>query len=172
MNPTQQISVPSALLDNMIQYVEVSSLMGKRALDEIDVHRAGQQKAAALRNPLLDYMVQQGVVAEHQKEAAQAMLGSHAETMQLLKAAIDKIVDLRKNGTTKTAGAEPGEAVDPNTLGATSPVGGANGYTAGDGFVAPLTKQGEYDSLNDVMVGRKTNLVKASDKPLLALIGR
>lgn len=161
MNTNTYITVPSSLLDNMIRYVEVSSFLGKRALDEIEVHRRAQKRASDLRGALLNYMIDVGVVAKHQKEAAAAMLNSHAETMQLLKSAVDKLVAF-KSGRAKSAG-DNGEAVDPGSLGLNG------GYVPGNG---PLTKEGEYDSLNDPVVGRKTSFVKASDRPLLALIGK
>lgn len=154
MNQSQVI-VPSSLLDNVIQYVEVSSMTAKRAIDEVETHRQAQKRASDLRSALLDHMLKSGVVAEHQKQAAEAMLGSHAETMQLLKAAVDKIVEL-KGGTKRLAG-DVGEAVDPASVGL------SGGW---------YSKQGEYNSLEDPIVGRRTTMVKESDKPLLALIGR
>lgn len=156
MSGPNQIVVPSTLLDNVIQFVEVSSLTAKRAIDEVEVHRQQQKRAADLRMALLDHMVKSGVIAENQKQSADAMLCAHAETMQLLKAAVDKIVEL-KGSITKKAG-ENGEAVDPGEV----------GVAAGGTY----QKTGEYNSLNDPMVGRRTSFVKESDRPLLALIGR
>jgi hypothetical protein len=155
VNQNQQIVVPSALLDGMIQYVEVSSLTTKRAIDEVDVHRQQQKRASDRRSELLNHMVRSGVVAENQKQAAEAMLGSHAETMNLLKAAIDKIVELK--GNTKRAG-DVGEGVDASSLGMAN-AGSSSG-------------NGEFNSLTSPMVGMKTAYIKESDRPLLALIGR
>lgn len=154
MSQNSQIVVPSALLDNMVQYVEVSSLTAKRAIDEVETHRQAQKRASDLRVPLLDHMISVGVVSGEQKKAAEAMLGSHAETLQLLKAAVDKIAELK--GQVKKAGDEPGQAIDdPNRA-------------AGNGH----TKEGEYNSLTHPVVGHRTAFVKESDKPLLALIGK
>ncbi len=156
-----QILVPATLLDNVIQFVEVSSVFGKRAYDEIGVHRQCQTKAAALRPALLEYMIASGVTAPHQKEAADAMLADHAATLQLLKAAVVEL----KNGGTKKAG-DNGQAVDPTTL-SNGSVGQTQGNVSGSSAGAPLTKEGEYDSLNDPFVGRQTSLMKASDRCLM-----
>lgn len=159
MNPTH-ITVPAVLLDQTVKFVEVSSMMGKRALDEIEVHRQGQKRAADLKNALLEHMVAVGVVNAQQKQGADAMLSSHAETMQLLKAAVDKIAFLKTEldkQHQKTAG-DLGQAVDPQTL-----------EPAYSGGKLPMTKEGEYDSLNDPMVGRQTPFLKKSD---LALMGK
>jgi hypothetical protein len=104
---------------------------------------------------LLDHMLKSGVVDAGQKQAAEAMLGSHAETMQLLKASVDKIVEM-KGGLTKRGG--DGEAVDGASLGL------ANGRSQ--------SEPGGYNSLTDPFVGQKTAYVKESDRPLLALIGK
>lgn len=153
-----QLSVPANLLDGVVQYIEVSSMATKRALDEVGVHRQSQEKAAALRPSLLDHMVKSKVVPEAQKQAAEVMLGAHDTTLQLLKAATDKIVELnaalarQKNGE-KQAG-DLGRGVEG---------GEYNSSPAGEG---------EYNSLTHPIVGEKTAFVKESDKPLLALLNR
>ena len=134
-------------LDSVLTFVEVGSTTVKRAMDEVSVHRQGQKRAADLRGTLLDHMVASGVVAGHQKEAAEAMLGSHAETMQLLKAAVDKIVDLRKDVNAKTAG----------DLGAPEGKG--------------RQTSGSYNSLTTPHVGAKTAELKESDMHLLKAAG-
>lgn len=157
-----QLSVPANLLDGVVQYIEVSSMATKRALDEVGVHRQSQEKAAALRPSLLDHMVKSKVVPEAQKAAADVMLGAHDTTLQLLKAATDKIVELnaalarQKNGE-KQAG-DLGHGVD----------GGEVGQSAGGSYQT----QGEYNSLTHPIVGEKTANVKESDRALLKLIGR
>jgi hypothetical protein len=74
------------------------------------------------------------------------MLGSHAETLQLLKWATEELYKAR---TQKQAG-DLGVGVDD---------------TAGGGPAA-----GEYDSLNDPVVGRQTSMKKASDRALLKVL--
>jgi hypothetical protein len=155
------VTVPSSLLDNVVQYVEASSMTAKRAIDEVEVHRQSQKRAADLRPPLLDFLVTSGLVRADQKEAAEAMLGSHAETMQLLKAACDRLVAMRNE---KKAGVEPGQAVEP---GQSQPGGERTPLALGG-----TEKQGSYNSFDDPVVGRKTNLVKESDRAFLALIGK
>lgn len=119
------------LATRTLQFVQISSAFAKRAYDEIEVHRGQQKRAADLRPELLTYMVESGVIDQGSKEAAEAMLGSHAETMQLLKSAVDKIVELRKDNAVKAA-ADFGEAEG---------TGGSSAPTEG------------YDSLNSPVVG-------------------
>jgi hypothetical protein len=159
LNP--ELTIPASMLNGIVQYVAISSATAKRAVDEVVTSRAAMQKAASLAGPLLDYMVSAGVVAARQKQAAQAMLGGHAETLQLLKAAVDKIVEYKEQ--TKKAD-DNGEGVDPATLGLA--------VSATTGGTGPFTKEGAYDSLNDPFVGRRTSLVKQSDRALLAQIGK
>ncbi len=153
----QHISVPSNLLDGVVRYVEVSSLTTKKALDEVGVHRQSQEKAAALRPALLDYMVNEGVVATKYKEAADAMLASHPESLQMLKAAVDKIAELkaeivRLKGGTKQAG----------DLGAPE-----TGSAVGGGY----QHEGTYNSLTTPHVGNHTSELKESDRVLLKAAG-
>ncbi len=151
----KNLSVPATVLDKTVQFIEVTSLMTKQALDEIGVHRQAQEKAAALREPLLDHMVKNKVVTAAQREAAGVMLGAHDTTLQLLKAATDKITELNaiiaKGGNTKQAG-DLGQGVDPGSVGQSG--------------------SGEYNSLTSPMVGEKTANMKESDKALMKLIGR
>lgn len=159
MSATPNIAVPAPLLDGFVQYVEVSSLTTKRALDEVAVHRAAQKKAADLRPALLDYMVATKVVPAAEKQAAEVMLGAHDTTLQLLKSAVDKIAEVladnaRLRGGVKQAG-----------LGAAEP--GAAGVAAGGTY----QHAGEYNSLTHPIVGEKTANAKESDKSLLRLAG-
>lgn len=148
------IPVQKTILDNVVSFVEVSSLMAKQALDEITVHRQGKEKSAALVPPLLAHMLQHNIVLPHQKTAAEGMLGAHDTTLQLLKAASDKIVELNaeiatlKTGKTKRAG-DLGEGVGDSGIG-----------------------DGEFNSLTHPIVGEKTAQVKQSDIPFLRLIGK
>lgn len=132
----------------ILGHVAVSSELTKRALDELQVHRSAQTKAAALRSDLLKRLVETGCVGEHQKQAAEAMLGSHAETMGLLKAAVDKLAVFQAQ-LQKQAG-DLGQGVDPKDAGS--------------------TKTASYDSLNDPFVGRKTSQRKASDDAIAKVL--
>lgn len=145
-------SIPNAFLDRVVDYVEVSSLAMKRALDETGVHRLAHEKAASLVDPLLTHMLEVGVVSPRDKEAAAIMLGSHDTTLQLLKAATDRIAELKKSAGV----AEPGSAVDD-----------PNGHhkQASDG------SDGGYNSLTNPVVGARSSLVKESDLPLLKAAG-
>jgi len=153
----QHISVPSDLLDGVVRYVEVSSLTTKKALDEVGVHRQSQEKAAALRPPLLAYMVSEGVVVPKYKEAADAMLASHPETLQLLKAAVDKIAELKAKIVKLQGGTkEAGDLGAPET---------------GTGLGGSYQHEGAYNSLTSPHVGNHTSELKESDKVLLKAAG-
>lgn len=142
-------------MDGVLGYVEVSSLLAKKAVDEVSVHRQAQKRAGDLRGPLLKQMLDVGVVAPHQKEAADAMLASHAETLNLLKAAVEKISELRQSGSPATLG----KAVTEKEAGV-----GSGGGTPPPGSPVPGTEN--YDSLSDPVVGRRTSFKKASDVAL------
>jgi hypothetical protein len=131
----------------VLQYVEVNSALLKRALDELGVHRQAQKRAADQRADLLKRMVEVGCVQESQKTAADAMLGGHAETMGLLKAAVDKIAGLREE-LSKRAG-DLGQGADPKEFG---------------------SEKAAFDSLSDGYVGRKTSQRKASDEAILKVL--
>lgn len=141
-----------ALATKALNYVAVSSALTKKALDELSVHRASQQKAAAARPELLKRMIEVGAVAEHQKQAAEAMLGSHAETLGLLKMAVERIAKLKEQ--TQKQASDLGQAVDPKEAG-----------VSGEAKLA-----GDYDSLTDPHVGRKTSQKKASDVAILRVL--
>lgn len=155
--PTLQ--VPANVFDNVVGFIELSSLTTKRALDEIAVHRTAQEKAASMRPDLLEHMIKTKVVQPHQKQAADAMLGGHDTTMKLLKSAIDKIAELNAviAGGGKQAG-DLGTGVD----------GADVGVAAGGSYQGT----GEYNSLTHPIVGEKNAFVKESDKALLKLIGK
>jgi hypothetical protein len=138
------------LATKALNCITVNSVLTKRALDELSVHRSSQQKAASMRSALLDQMLEVGCVAGHQKQAADAMLCSHAETLGLLKMAVDKIAKLQAQ-IQKTAG-DLGQGVD-------------EGEATGTEKVA-----GDYNSLDDGYVGRKTSRRKVSDEAILRVM--
>jgi len=159
---SQLLSVPAELLDGFLQFVEVSSLTTKRAMDEVVVHRQAQEKAAALQAQLLEHMIRSNVVNASQKEAAAVMLGAHDTSLQLLKASVDRIAELhaalvQAKGGFKQAG-DLGQGVDASSV----------GTAAGGSY----EHQGEYNSLTHPIVGEKSAFVKESDKPLRRLIGK
>lgn len=135
-------------IDDTLRFVEVGSLALKQAMDEVDVHRSGQKRAAALRPELLELMLKTNTVATHQKQAAEAMLASHDTTLQLLKSAVEKLVEERKG--------------KPGDLGRAVPEkqAGLNGAANDNG----------YDSLTDPFLGRRTSQKKASDLAIEAVL--
>jgi hypothetical protein len=144
------IDVPGDFVPNVVNYVAVSSVTTKRALDEVEAHRQMQKRADTLRPEILKLMLGTGAIPAHQKEAADAMLSEHAGTLQLLGNALQKLAGQKTQkqaGEAGAASAEPGSA--------------ANEKSAGDG----------YDSLSDPFVGQRKDVMKASDRALLARHG-
>src|SRR6516164_1329050 len=99
MNP----SAVEQFADTVLEFVELASFTTKKACDELVVHRG-----------MLDTLVKTGAVREEQREAANAMLGSHAETMNLLKSAVEELYRVRteKQGTDLGEGIDDPEAVN------------------------------------------------------------
>lgn len=131
----------SGVIDASLKFVELASHTVKRAGDEITVHRQQQKRAADLAAPVLNLLVSTGAVRAEQRDAAAAMLGSHAETLSLLKTAVERLAEARQ----KKAG-DLGDGVDD---------------------AQPTTA---YDSLADSYAGRKTSQKKASDLAILAVL--
>jgi len=145
------IAVPSQFLGNALAFAEISSVTVKRALDEVNVHRAAQEKAAAFAPRLLDHMVSANVVPQANKQAAQVMLGAHDTTLQLLKAATDKIAE--QAAYIAKLEARQGQK------------------TAGD-LGSGVPDSAAHEPARPHFVGQKTSDVMESDLPLLRLIGR
>lgn len=134
------VTVPRSFLDDTVRLVELASYTIKRAGEENNVHKAAQQKAAQLRGPLLEDLLRSGLVAPGAKQAAAAMLGSHAETLNLLKAAADMIVELSRQQAAKTAG-DLGQGVDdPRTPALGGPTG-APGDRESDSILREILHQ-------------------------------
>lgn len=131
--------------EGTLKFVQLASFTAKRACDELVVHRSMQKKASDLAPEVLELMVKTGAVQPDQRDAAAAMLGSHAETLNLLKYAVE---ELHKARTGEKQAGDLGRAEnDPD---------------------AP--PPGSYDSLNDCVVGRQTSLKKASDLAMLKVL--
>lgn len=135
-------------LDSTLDYVQKTSFTLKRAMDEVNVHRTAQQKAAALRPEVLALGVKIGCFPAHQSKEAEAMLASHDTTLVLLKQAMEMIAE--KSAKTKT---ELGDAADAQTS-----------KQAADAAPGYHPQPGEYNSLTDPNVGNKSPRgKKASD---------
>lgn len=140
------VSVPHSYISDMLKFVELSSYTIKRASEENAVFRAQQKRADELRGPVLAELLEVHLVAPTAKQAADAMLASHAETLQLLKAAADLIVKLNGQLGAKTA----------------NDLGGPDAHRpAGD---TP------HRSLTTPFVGQPTTEKKASDEALLEVL--
>lgn len=141
-------------LDKVVGFVGTASICAKRACDEVAVHRAMQKRASDAAPAILELLLKSGAVRAEQRDAAAAMLGSHAETLALLKSAVER---LEKLETEKAAAAVPPPPVkQAGDLGRSVP----GTAPAGSG----------YDSLNDNYLGRRTSQPKASDLAMLRVL--
>lgn len=128
--------------NTVIRLVEVSSLFAKRALDSLSATKQSQKQAADRIPALVEHMVANGTIkAEEQKQAAE-MLGNHAQTLTLLKTAIDKLAEARR--------------VKQASLG--EPAGDTEGPVYVDAAKSPF-------------VGSRTSEKRASDHALMAGLG-
>ena len=136
----------------VLRFVQVSSALTKRALDEVAQKRTNDKQASALVPDLLKRMQSAGTIAEHQTKSAEQLLNTHQGTLQLLKNAVDKIAELSKaaeqhkeagdlgHGTDDKVGEDGGDA-DPNA------------------------------SLSSPFVGQRSSVKKASDVALFRGLG-
>ena len=133
------------LAKDILHFIAVSSALTKRALDEVAVHRTTQEKAASMRQEIVDLMIRNGTVGEQYKQAAAAMLGSHPETLSLLKMASEKIAVMHEQLASRIS--EMGQSVEPSG-----------------------SEKTAYDSINDPYVGRRTSQLKQSDLALMRVL--
>lgn len=139
----------SAILD----HVAVSNEFTGRLVEELNTHRAAQKRAADLRPEVLQQLVEAGCVSANNKQAADAMLGSHAETLSLLSDATRKLAELaEQNAKLAAAKGHSKSAADA-----------AGGNSVQHPAVAPQGSGRTYDSLTDPVIGRRTSEKKASD---------
>jgi hypothetical protein len=132
-----------------IEFIAASSALNDRLMGEVQAQRTREKQAAAKRQAVLALMLSTGCVAPHQKQAAAEMLVSHAQSLDLLVNAINKMQSY-KTASEKSA-SDLGQAVSDKEAGvkSTSTV---------------------RDSLNDPYVGRRTSEKKASDLAILAIL--
>lgn len=135
--------------NKVLRFVEINSALTKQALDELQIHRAAQKKASDLRATVLSRLMEVGCVSESTKEAAEAMLAGHAETLGLLKSAAEKLAELKAQ--VQKSASELGRGEEPAKAGAG-------------------TEKAAFDSLNDGYVGRKTSQRKASDEAIMRVL--
>lgn len=85
----------------------------KRATDEVGIHRANQKLAADKRPEVLRYLMETGLVGSQHKEAAEAMLATHAGTLDLVKLAAEELT--KERAAVKAAARRDGEVVSTDT---------------------------------------------------------
>jgi hypothetical protein len=150
----QTVAVPVDVLGNMVDFIAVGSQFAKRAMDERTVTQMAQDKAASLRGPLVKDMISMGLIQASQAKEAEAMLGAHDTTLVLLRSACEKAAEYKAAlPPLPKPVAQPGAPVEP-----------AGQKTASAG--------GEFTSLTNPHVGRRTTEVKESDRALLRMIGK
>jgi predicted transcriptional regulator len=132
-----------------IEFIAASSALNDRLMGEVQAQRTREKQAAAKRQAVLDLMLSTGCVAPHQKQAAADMLGSHAQSLDLLVNAINKMQSYKT--ASEKAASDLGHAVSDKEAGVKS--------------VSQVR-----DSLNDPYVGRRTSEKKASDLAILAVL--
>lgn len=141
-------TIPKPMMADLVDFIRTSSFTIKRAGEEVDVLRQQQKRAEDMRPAILDHMLKSGMVAEEQRKEAEILLASHAETLGLLKSAIDIIVKQRNDQTVKAASAL-GQGEDPPQ---------------------PTQNTDGSWSLTSAFPGRPTTQKKASDMALLSIL--
>ena len=136
------------LANLFVKSIQISSILQKRALDELHNGHVSSGTASEKTAGLVEHMVDKGCVAEHQKQAAADLLGSHSGTMDLLWNSVDKLAEAHKG--LEKAGRDMGQAIDPARSGVQS---------------AP-----SYSLVDDPYVGRRTSEKKASDAAIWAAV--
>lgn len=128
-----------------LAYVQASTALAKRALDERNVLTQDREKAASGREVLINEMIAAEAISEGQQEKVATMLATHSDTTALLKSAIGKIKELSANQ--KQAGDELGHGVSDDISGVTPTVH------------------------NENYIGEKTAAEKPSDRAMLGGLG-
>jgi len=146
---------------NALHLVEVASQGFENALDQIAIHQLAQQKAASLAPSILQTMLEGGLIPVKDKEAAAAMLGSHAETMSLLKNACDDLA--AANALIKKAGLEKDEEDKKLKTKQASEIGSPVPETP------TSTKSSNQNGDMPYLIGSRGDGNRASDLPLLNL---
>jgi len=150
------------ILPKVLEYVQLSSIFGKRAMEALQQKEASDRQAAAHIPTLLDRMVETGAIASYQRKIAADMLQNHAATLQLLKNAVDKIEELTQK---KKKEKKPGEIGKP----APSPEAPQESSSCAGGSDSGC-KSADW-SLHSPFVGLRTSEKKASDYVLLRSLG-
>jgi len=141
------------LANNMLRFVEVSSALGKRAVDEVTEIR-GAQKTAAERIPgLVQQMVDSGVLGKNQTDTMTTKLASHNETLAILGSAVTKLAEAKAE-LAQLKSAHPKDRL------------GAAEKQASDGGSVLLEKLP-----NTVVVGAHTSNMMDSDRRLFNGLG-
>lgn len=84
----------SVLAKKASDYVRVTSVLMKRALDELEPLKNDYHSATSLSGDVSSKMVSSGLIEESEKQAAEKYLATHTGTLQVLGEAIDSIKEL------------------------------------------------------------------------------
>lgn len=135
--------------NKVLEFVAASSTMGKRAMDKIAEYEGKEKTAASAAPALVEHLIATKVIGAGQKTKAASALSDHAQTMDLLKNAADKIATLR---------AEIDGRASIN-LG------------KGEGTEKAAEQHNPQDSLTSPFVGRLGTEKRASDVAMLSRLG-
>jgi hypothetical protein len=137
-----------AIIPNVLTFVKVASALTNKAMGELSQNRQAQKAASDKMEPTLAQLIESGSIKPEQKQAAAALLGTHAGALDMLQKANIKIAQLKKDLSDSRS-----------TLGA--PV------TDKQAGVAPENRNA---SLTSPFVGQRTSEKRASDYAMLAVL--
>ena len=102
------------------EFLDAANQTVKLAAEELAPYRAAAKKAADLRPAVLDRAARAGVILPDQLKVAEAMLGDHSGSVELVDALVAKVAELADQLRTavaaqqpKTAAAQGASAPDP-----------------------------------------------------------
>jgi hypothetical protein len=99
------------LMPGVLRYVQISSAMAKKALDQLAIHQQREKAATDLIPATVDKLIATGTIEPHQKEAVAKMLANPSQTLQLLQNASEKLAEYQVK-LTKKAKAQLGQGTD------------------------------------------------------------
>lgn len=136
------MSSNNPLAQKTLQFVTISGVFAKKAIDEVNEHRKAADAAREKSPEILSHLKASNVIDEDQEKLAEEMLSSHSQTLDLLKSAVDALAEARRALAVKEAMDNGDAAADPNGNGSSD------------------------SSLHGPYVGQRTSVKKASDLAL------
>lgn len=100
----------------VLKYVTTSSVLLKRAVDEINQFQAKEAAARPMIGPTVDLGVRYGLFPEGTQKEASALLSTHKGTLELLQSAMNKMAEMQHELTQKSA-SDLGHEYNPPAVG-------------------------------------------------------